>query len=116
MKPIFAVLLTFVITSHNFCYANESVAKPEVITESKNTEDHMKTAIELAERVPSFVQTVVGAGVFVATAPITAILSLFSPPDTFNRTAEFLVLKPARATFDRPIKGFQNSAAEDVTD
>jgi hypothetical protein len=49
------------------------------------------------------VATVVGAGVFVALSPLTALASIPAPHDAFIKTGQILVLAPGAYTFVRPL-------------
>jgi hypothetical protein len=57
----------------------------------------------LIYRPIGIVATVVGAGVFTAISPLTAIAQISPPHDAFNKTADILILGPGRFTFDRPV-------------
>jgi hypothetical protein len=49
------------------------------------------------------VATVVGSATFVAISPLTAIAAISPPHDAFQITADLLIMKPAKYTFDRPL-------------
>ena len=100
MKRILATLfLTFAINSISYATPPKDVAKstePEPI-------DALDVFLDIPLRVSGFLQTVLGTTVFVGTSPITAVLSAFPPHDTLDRTAESLIFRPARYTFERNI-------------
>jgi hypothetical protein len=69
-----------------------------VNTASASTDDDMKIAADtLVVRPVCLAATVVGSGLFVISLPIAAISR------SVKRTAHFLVVRPARATFTRPL-------------
>lgn len=47
--------------------------------------------------------TIAGAGVFAAISPLTAIAQISPPHDAFEKTADILIMGPAKYTFDRPV-------------
>lgn len=49
------------------------------------------------------VATVVGSAAFVAISPLTAFAAISPPHDAFEKTADLLIMKPAKYTFDRPL-------------
>ena len=50
-----------------------------------------------------FASLVGGTALFVGMSPLTALASIPAPHDAFPKTAELLVVTPARYTFVRPI-------------
>jgi hypothetical protein len=65
---------------------------------SAATDDDLKVAADaLVVRPACFVATVVGSGLFVVSLPIAAISR------SVKKTAHVLVVRPARATFTRPL-------------
>lgn len=49
------------------------------------------------------IATAAGAGIFAAISPLTAFASISPPHDAFDITADMLVVRPAKFTFDRPL-------------
>lgn len=49
------------------------------------------------------IATVTGSAVFVAISPLTALAAISPPHDAFGKTANLLIMKPAKYTFDRPL-------------
>lgn len=49
------------------------------------------------------IATVVGSAVFVGISPLTALTSISPPHDAFEKTAQLLIVNPAKYTFDRPL-------------
>ena len=47
--------------------------------------------------------TLAGVGLFTAISPLTAIAQISPPHDAFEKTADILIMGPARYTFDRPV-------------
>lgn len=67
-------------------------------TASAASDDDLKVAADtLVVRPVCFVATAVGAGLFVVSLPIAAISR------SVRKTAHALVIRPARATFTRPL-------------
>ncbi len=54
-------------------------------------------------RPVGLIATVIGAGLFIGTSPLTALASIPAPHDAFAKTGRILVLSPATYTFVRPI-------------
>jgi hypothetical protein len=50
-----------------------------------------------------FVATLTGSAVFVAISPLTAFAAISPPHDAFEKTANLLIVKPGKYTFDRPL-------------
>lgn len=46
--------------------------------------------------------TAVGAALFVATSPLTAIAQISPPHDAFEQMSDILIMAPGRYTFQRP--------------
>jgi len=65
--------------------------------------DGLDALMDMPMRLGGFVQTVVGTGVFVGISPITAFMNLYPPHNSFEKVAEYLVVRPARYTFNRPV-------------
>lgn len=67
-------------------------------TASAGSDDDLKVAADtLVVRPVCLVATVVGSGLFIVSLPIAAISR------SVKKTAHALVLRPARATFTRPL-------------
>ena len=50
-----------------------------------------------------FAFTLIGTGLFAVMSPLTAFASISPPHDAFEKTADILILAPARYTFIRPL-------------
>lgn len=70
-------------------------------------EDQQPPAVALIDiilyRPLGFIATVTGSAVFVAISPLTAFAAISPPHDAFEKTADLLIMKPAKHTFDRPL-------------
>jgi hypothetical protein len=67
-------------------------------TASASSDDDLKVAADtLVVRPVCLAATVIGAGLFVVTLPIAALSR------SIKKTAHALVIRPARATFTRPL-------------
>ncbi len=49
------------------------------------------------------VVTALGAGLFVATSPFTALAQIAPPHDAFEQMSDILIMGPANFTFQRPV-------------
>lgn len=49
------------------------------------------------------ITTVVGSALYIGISPLTALTAYSPPHDAFEKAAEFLIFKPARFTFNRPL-------------
>ncbi len=62
--------------------------------------------IDIPLRIAGFIATVVGTGVFVGVSPIAGLMATYPPHDATDKIIDFLILQPARFTFDRPVGDF----------
>lgn len=51
----------------------------------------------------ALITTLVGTAVFVGISPLTALAAYSPPHDAFEKTANLLIVQPAKYTFDRPL-------------
>lgn len=51
----------------------------------------------------ALVATLAGTAVFVGISPLTALAAISPPHDAFEKTANLLIVQPAKYTFDRPL-------------
>ena len=70
--------------------------------------------LDIPLRLGGFVTTIVGAGLFIGTSPITGLMTAFRPHNAIKKTAEYLVVRPGIFTFVRPTGDFSyDSRADD---
>lgn len=101
MKAFIFLALAFVVSAPAYA-AEEHVDYNSSVMVYKET-DGLDALVDIPLRISGFVQTVVGTGVFMGISPITAFMNMFPPHDSFDKTAEYLILQPARYTFERPV-------------
>lgn len=114
MKKLFylALILSFTVP----CYANPSAdfkpspTKPNAVQNSavvvERGVDGADAFIDMPLRIAGFIATVVGTGVFVGISPIAGLMATYPPHDATDKIIDFLILQPARFTFDRPVGDF----------
>ncbi|MDD5411953.1 MAG: hypothetical protein PHF31_11165 [Methylobacter sp.] len=51
----------------------------------------------------ALVATLAGTAVFVGISPLTALAAISPPHDAFEKTANLLIVQPAKYAFDRPL-------------
>ncbi len=100
MKRIITTLF-LVLTIHSVSYAKSS--DDDAKTTKQDSIDAIDVFLDIPLRVTGLLQTLLGTTIFVGTAPITAVLSAFPPYNSLDRTAEYLIFRPARYTFARNI-------------
>lgn len=71
------------------------------------TEDRQPPVVALIDiilyRPLGLIATVTGSAVFVGISPLTALAAISPPHDAFEKTADLLIMKPVKYTFDRPL-------------
>lgn len=107
-----ALVLSFTVP----CYANPSAdfkPSPSNPNLQRNSAvvidkevDGADAFIDMPLRIAGFLATVVGTGVFVGVSPIAGLMATFPPHDAADKIIDFLILQPARYTFDRPVGDF----------
>lgn len=109
--------LTLILSFVTPCYASPNASEFKTSPTNPNLEynsavvvdkeiDGLDTLVDIPLRLAGFIQTVLGAGVFIGIAPITGLMTLYPPHTTINKAAEYLIVQPARYTFDRPVGDF----------
>ncbi|MGJ0493217.1 hypothetical protein [Methylobacter sp.] len=77
------------------------------VMSTAHAEDQQPPAVYLIDvilyRPLGLIATVTGSAVFVAISPLTALAAISPPHDAFEKTANLLIMKPAKYTFDRPM-------------
>lgn len=68
------------------------------------------TVIDVPLRVGGFIATVVGTGLFIGSSPVTGLMTALHPHKAIHQALDFLVMRPARYTFVRPV----NNVAYDI--
>lgn len=92
-------------TNPNIEYNSAVVVDKEV--------DGADSFVDIPLRITGFIATVVGTGVFVAVSPIAGLMATYPPHDATAKIIDFLILQPARYTFDRPVGDFNFDSRTD---
>ncbi|MFU8787794.1 MAG: hypothetical protein ACNA7G_02125 [Methylobacter sp.] len=66
----------------------------------------LDTVLDMPLRLGGLMATVVGTGIFIGTSPITGLMTALHPHDALEKAADYLVGRPARYTFVRPVGDF----------
>lgn len=108
--------LTLILSFITPCYANpgsdfkSSPTNPNLEYNSAVVVDKeidgADAFIDIPLRIAGFIATVVGTGVFVGVSPIAGLMATYPPHDATAKIIDFLILQPARYTFDRPVGDF----------
>ncbi|MGZ5051767.1 MAG: hypothetical protein ACXWF8_09980 [Methylobacter sp.] len=70
----------------------------------------LDTVLDIPLRLGGLVSTLVGAGLFVGTSPITGLMTVLPPHNAIAEAGEFLVVRPGKYTFVRPSGNFYYDA------
>lgn len=110
-----AFILSFIAP----CYANPNPNASEFKTSPTNPNlqynsvivvdnevDGLDALADIPLRITGFLATVVGTGVFVGISPIAGLMATYPPNDATDKIIDYLILQPARYTFDRPVGDF----------
>ncbi|MDO9142096.1 MAG: hypothetical protein Q7U38_17385 [Methylobacter sp.] len=62
----------------------------------------LDTVLDIPLRLGGLIATVIGAGLFIGTSPITGLMTALHPHDAIKQAADYLVGRPAHYTFVRP--------------
>jgi len=62
----------------------------------------LDTVLDIPLRLGGFVTTLVGTGFFIATSPITGLMTVLYPHNAIEKAADYLVVRPGNYTFVRP--------------
>lgn len=62
----------------------------------------LDTVLDIPLRLGGFVTTLVGTGFFIATSPITGLMTALYPHNAIEKAADYLVVRPGNYTFVRP--------------
>jgi len=73
----------------------------------------LDTVLDIPLRLGGFAATLVGAGLFIGTSPITGIMTAFRPHNAIVKAADFLVVRPGNYTFVRPTGDFNYDSRSD---
>lgn len=114
--------LTLILSCITPCYANPSAdfktspTNPNIEYNSAvmvdKEVDGLDALVDIPLRISGFLTTVVGTGAFVAISPIAGLMATYPPHDATDKIIDFLILEPARYTFDRPVGDFNYKAHE----
>lgn len=100
MKSLIFFILAFLITP--FSYAEEQANYNSSVIVYEET-DGLDVLADIPLRISGFVQTIVGAGLFAGVSPFVGLMNTIPPHDSFDKTLEYLIIQPARYTFERPV-------------
>lgn len=122
MKPFIFLILAFVISAPSYAedtpsynYSPDYYGEYYPNNDNKDTgyynssvyvskeTDGLDVLVDVPMRIASFIEMFVGGGIFVGTLPVTASTDMLSPHDSVNKAAEYLITRPARYTFERPV-------------
>lgn len=70
----------------------------------------LDTVLDIPLRLGGLVTTLVGAGLFVGTSPITGLMTTLPPHNAIAKAGEFFVVQPVKYTFVRPSGNFYYDA------
>jgi hypothetical protein len=73
----------------------------------------VNTVLDIPLRLGGFAATLVGAGLFIGTSPITGIMTALRPHNAILKAADFLVVRPGNYTFVRPSGDFDFDSRSD---
>jgi hypothetical protein len=79
-----------------------ALAAPGFADNQKVESDGYDVMIDMLLRPVGIAGTIIGAGVFVGTSPLTALASIPAPHDAFAKLGNTIVCKPFKWTFLRP--------------
>lgn len=111
MKKILYLTLTLTLSVIVPCYAddnsnpNPNLEYNAAVVVDKDI-DGLDAFVDIPQRVAGFVHTALGAVVFAGVAPIAALTTTIPPHTAIAKIMDYLVLQPARYTFDRPVGNF----------
>ncbi|MCH9699061.1 MAG: hypothetical protein K0U68_13250 [Gammaproteobacteria bacterium] len=93
MKIINVIVLTLSLGFSSHLLADES-------THMATTSDYV---LDLALRPLGLISTIVGSGLYVGLSPLTLVSHAFPPHESFQKLGNFMVVTPAKFTFERPV-------------
>ena len=105
MKIIEFLLLMSVLVFSSSSFADNSTGTERKHIDTVETAG-LDTVLDIPLRLGGFATTLVGAGLFIGTSPITGIMTSFRPHNAIQKAAEFLVVRPGMYTFVRPTGDF----------
>jgi hypothetical protein len=79
-----------------------ALAAPGYADSSTVESDGYDVMIDMILRPVGFAATLIGAGIFVGTSPLTGLASIPAPHDAFEKLGNTIVCKPFKWTFLRP--------------
>jgi hypothetical protein len=101
MKMSGLILLSCLMSTAANCAETlaDSQKKQIVLVETESFD----TVMDMTLRVGGFIATVVGTGLFIGTSPLTGIMTAFRPHKSIQQSLAYLVMRPVRYTFIRPV-------------
>ncbi|MGR9087079.1 MAG: hypothetical protein ACU841_08400 [Gammaproteobacteria bacterium] len=84
-----------------------TLATPGFAYDHKGESDGYDVMMDLILRPVGLAGTLIGAGVFVGVSPLTALASIPSPHDAFEKLGDTLVCKPFKYTFYRKVGDYR---------
>ncbi|MDD2661285.1 MAG: hypothetical protein PHY54_16670 [Methylococcales bacterium] len=107
----------FLVVISALIFSASSFAESSAGTEKKQIAivdtQGLDTVLDIPLRLGGFATTLVGAGLFIGTSPITGIMTSFRPHNAIQKAAEFLVVRPGMYTFVRPTGDFYYDSRPD---
>lgn len=110
-------IIEFLLLMSVLVFSSSSFAESSAGTERKHIATvetaGLDTVLDIPLRLGGFATTLVGAGLFIGTSPITGIMTSFRPHNAIQKAAEFLVVRPGMYTFVRPTGDFNYDSRPD---
>lgn len=105
MKIVGFLIVMSVLTfsASSFAESSAGTERKHIVIAEPNGFDVL---LDIPLRLGGFVTTIVGAGLFIGTSPITGIMTAFRPHNAIKLVAEYLVVRPGMYTFVRPVGDF----------
>ena len=87
-----------------------ALAAPGFADSPKVESDGYDVMIDMILRPVGIASTLIGAGIFVGTSPLTGLASIPAPHDAFEKLGNTIVCKPFKWTFLRPSGDYRYDA------
>ena len=112
MKFVGFLVVTSVLTFSASSFAESSAGTERNHIATVDTPG-LDTVLDIPLRLGGFAATLVGAGFFIGTSPVTGLMTAIRPHNAIQKAAEFLVVRPGMYTFVRPTGDFNYDSRPD---
>lgn len=97
------VMSVLVFSASSFADSSAGTERKHIVTVDT---PGLNNVLDIPLRIGGFATTIVGTGVFIATSPITGLMTAIRPHNAIQQAAEYLVVRPGTYTFVRPSGDF----------